>query len=93
LNGALEIPGQPRPGCWRASRTTRLRDIAASLGITERSAHGIVTLTEAGYLIRQKAGRRNRYEVQAHVRVPAGKKTVSGPIRAGPVILQAAGTQ
>jgi DNA-binding MarR family transcriptional regulator len=28
----------------------RLRDIAASLGITERSAHGIITdLTTAGY--------------------------------------------
>ena len=34
------------PGCCRASPTTRgvrLRDIAASLGITERSAYGIVT--------------------------------------------------
>jgi MarR family protein len=50
---------------------TRLRDIAASLGITERSAHSIVTdLTEAGYLIRQKNGRRNRYQVQAHLPLP-----------------------
>ena len=50
---------------------TRLRDIAASLGITERSAHSIVTdLTEAGYLIRQKDGRRNRYQVQAHLPLP-----------------------
>ena len=49
----------------------RLRDIAASLGITERSAHGIVTdLAEAGYLIRQKDGRRNRYRIQAHLPVP-----------------------
>jgi hypothetical protein len=57
--------------CIAHDPAARLRDIAASLGITERSAHGIVTdLTEAGYLIRQKAGRRNRYEVQAHVRVP-----------------------
>ncbi len=39
----------------------RLRDIAAGLGITERSAHAIVTgLAEAGYVIRQKDGRRNR---------------------------------
>ena len=39
----------------------RLRDIAASLGITERSAHGIITdLAEAGYVIKQKDGRRNR---------------------------------
>ena len=50
---------------------TRLRDIAAALGITERSAHSIVTdLTEAGYLIRHKDGRRNRYQIQAHLPVP-----------------------
>ena len=49
----------------------RLRDIAATLGVTERRAHGIVTdLTQAGYLIRQKDGRRNRYQVQAHLPVP-----------------------
>ena len=50
---------------------TRLRDIAATLGITERSAHSIVTdLTEAGYLIRHKDGRRNHYQVQAHLPLP-----------------------
>jgi len=49
----------------------RLRDIAASLGITERSAHGIVTdLAEAGYLVKQKDGRRNRYQIQAHLPLP-----------------------
>jgi len=49
----------------------RLRDIAASLGITERSAHGIVTdLTAAGYVIKQKDGRRNRYQVQARLPLP-----------------------
>jgi MarR-like DNA-binding transcriptional regulator SgrR of sgrS sRNA len=49
----------------------RLRDIAATLGITERSAHSIVTdLTEAGYLIRHKDGRRNRYQIQAHLPLP-----------------------
>ena len=33
----------------------RLRDIAASLGITERSAFSIITdLVEAGYVIRRK---------------------------------------
>ena len=37
----------------------RLRDIAASLDITERSACGIVTdLTAAGYVVKQKDGRR-----------------------------------
>ncbi len=46
----------------------RLRAIAASPGITERSAHGIVTdLVTAGYLLKQKDGRRNRYQIQAHL--------------------------
>jgi DNA-binding MarR family transcriptional regulator len=43
----------------------RLRDIAVDLGITERHAHAIVTgLTEAGYILKEKKGRRNRYQVQ-----------------------------
>jgi DNA-binding IclR family transcriptional regulator len=49
----------------------RLRDIAARLGITERSAYGIVTdLTEAGYIVKQKDGRRNRYQIQMHLPLP-----------------------
>ena len=49
----------------------RLRDLAASLGITERSAHGIVTdLATAGYVLKQKDGRRNRYQIQAHLPLP-----------------------
>jgi predicted ArsR family transcriptional regulator len=49
----------------------RLRDIAASLGITERSAYGIVTdLAEAGYIVKQKNGRRNHYQIQAHLPLP-----------------------
>jgi hypothetical protein len=50
---------------------TRLRDIAASLNITERSAFSIVTdLADAGYVVRQKDGRRNRYQIQAHLPLP-----------------------
>jgi DNA-binding IclR family transcriptional regulator len=46
----------------------RLRDIAVQLGITERSAYGVVNdLTEAGYVVKDKEGRRNRYEIQAHL--------------------------
>jgi MarR family len=46
----------------------RLRDIAASQGITERSAHAIVAdLTRAGYVVKQKEGRRNRYQIEAHL--------------------------
>jgi predicted transcriptional regulator len=49
----------------------RLRDIAARLGITERSAYGIVTeLAQAGYVVKQKDGRRNRYQIQAHLPLP-----------------------
>lgn len=46
----------------------RLRDIAQAVGITERSAFAIVAdLTEAGYVSKQKEGRRNRYQIQSHV--------------------------
>jgi hypothetical protein len=49
----------------------RLRDIAATLDITERSAFGIVTdLTEAGYVVKDKDGRRNRYRIQDHLPLP-----------------------
>jgi DNA-binding IclR family transcriptional regulator len=49
----------------------RLRDIAAALDITERSAYAIVTeLADAGYVVKQKEGRRNRYEIQRHLPLP-----------------------
>jgi DNA-binding transcriptional regulator PaaX len=55
------------PGCAAA----RLRGIAAGLGITERSAYGIVAeLAQAGYVVKQKDGRRNRYQIQAHLPLP-----------------------
>jgi hypothetical protein len=57
--------------CIAHDPNVRMRDIASSLGITERRAHGIVTdLTEAGYLIKTKDGRRNRYEIQSHLPIP-----------------------
>jgi hypothetical protein len=57
--------------CIARDPGARLRDIAASLGITERSAHGIVNdLAEAGYVVKQKDGRRNRYQIQAHLPLP-----------------------
>jgi DNA-binding MarR family transcriptional regulator len=44
--------------------TLRLRDIAAAVGITERTAAQIVTdLEEAGYLTKIRDGRRNHYEI------------------------------
>jgi DNA-binding IclR family transcriptional regulator len=46
----------------------RLRDIAAALDITERSAYALVTeLAEAGYVVKEKDGRRNHYEIQTHL--------------------------
>ena len=49
----------------------RLRDIAARLDITERSVHGIITdLTAAGYVVKQKDGRRNRYQIQPQLPLP-----------------------
>jgi hypothetical protein len=57
--------------CIARDPGARLRDLAATLGITERSAHGIVTdLATAGYVIKQKDGRRNRYQIQAHLPLP-----------------------
>jgi hypothetical protein len=57
--------------CIARDPGARLRDIAASLGITERSAYGIITdLTAAGYVVKQKYGRRNRYQIQAHLPLP-----------------------
>jgi DNA-binding transcriptional ArsR family regulator len=42
----------------------RLRDISAVVGLTERSVQAIVSdLEEAGYLTRERDGRRNRYTV------------------------------
>jgi hypothetical protein len=61
----------------------RLRDIAASLNITERSAFGIITdLTQAGYVVKEKAGRRNRYHLQAHLLLPEpdGRERTIGEI-------------
>lgn len=48
-----------------AQPDARLRDMADALGVTERTAFGIVAdLTSAGYVTKQRDGRRNRYSVQ-----------------------------
>jgi len=57
--------------CIARDPGARLRDIAVSVGITERSAFGIVNdLAEAGYIVKEKGGRRNRYRVEADLPVP-----------------------
>lgn len=48
-------------------RNSRLRDVAGALDVTERTAHSIISdLTEAGYVAKEKDGRRNVYHIQAH---------------------------
>ena len=48
--------------CLRRDPTARMRDVAEAVGITERAAQRIVSeLEEAGYLAREREGRRNRY--------------------------------
>jgi predicted ArsR family transcriptional regulator len=52
--------------CIAQDPGVRLRDIAAELDITERSAYAFVSdLVEAGYIVKEKDGRRNRYRIQA----------------------------
>lgn len=49
----------------------RLRDLADAINITERSAYGIVSdLVHAGYVVKEKEGRRNRYRVEAQLPLP-----------------------
>jgi DNA-binding MarR family transcriptional regulator len=48
----------------------RLRDIATAVGITERAAHRIVSeLVDEGYVLRERQGRRNHYQVKAKLRL------------------------
>jgi hypothetical protein len=78
--------------CIARDPSVRLRDVAASLDITERSAHAIVAdLTAAGYLVKHKYGRRNRYQIQAHLPLPepASQEPAIGDVLA---MLAGAGT-
>ena len=46
----------------------RLRDLAVALDVTERTAYAIVMdLTESGYVVKERDGRRNRYHIQDHL--------------------------
>ena len=49
----------------------RLSEIASTLNITERAAFGVVTdLVDAGYVLKDRHGRRNRYRVQVDQPLP-----------------------
>src|SRR4051794_18745494 len=61
----------------------RLRDLATGLGVTERTAYGVVAdLSSAGYLLKERDGRRNRYHVQRHLplRDQIGRKRSVGEL-------------
>jgi predicted ArsR family transcriptional regulator len=60
--------------CVANDSDIRLRDVAETVGITERAAQRIVVdLEEAGFLKRERRGRRNRYLIneKTEMRHPA----------------------
>jgi predicted transcriptional regulator len=69
--------------CIARDPDARLRDVAASIGITERAAQRIVSdLVDAGFLDRERVGRRNRYVVNREMamRHPAQFGHEIGPL-------------
>jgi hypothetical protein len=57
--------------CIARDPTIRLREIGDSVGITERAVHRIVgELATAGYLTRERRGRRSHYTIQTHLPLP-----------------------
>ena len=69
--------------CIARDPGVRLREIADALGVTERRAFGIVSdLTEAGYVVKERDGRRNRYRIQEHLplRVRVGREPTIGEL-------------
>jgi DNA-binding IclR family transcriptional regulator len=66
-----------------ADPTARLRDVAATVGVTERTAADIVRdLEQEGYLTKTRDGRRNRYEVHSELpfRHPAHRHRTVGDL-------------
>jgi uncharacterized membrane protein len=56
--------------CITGDPGIRLREIGERVGITERAAHRIVVeLTDAGYITRQRNGRRNQYAINSQLPV------------------------
>jgi DNA-binding IclR family transcriptional regulator len=54
--------------CLAHDPAMRLRDLAAALDITERTAYGLIAdLSEDGYIVKQRDGRRNRYQIRTHL--------------------------
>lgn len=54
--------------CLDRDPNARTRDIAHSVGITERAAQRIVAdLVESGYIESKRVGRRNHYRIKADI--------------------------
>jgi DNA-binding IclR family transcriptional regulator len=54
--------------CIHRDPNARFRDIAQSVGITERAAQRIVAdLIESGYVESERVGRRNRYRIRTDI--------------------------
>jgi predicted transcriptional regulator len=69
--------------CIAADPGVRLRDIAATVGVTERRAHTIVSdLVDAGYVVKHRDGRRNRYQIQTDLplRDPINRERTIGEL-------------
>ncbi len=97
---------QPTAGTWtfltnhahvllvvRRDPHARLRDIADAVGITERAVQTIVgDLEGAGYVVRERVGRRNRYTVvqDGHFRHPLEEQVRVGDFLA--LVQDGAGT-
>ncbi len=69
--------------CIAHDPRSRMRDIAAAVGITERAAQRIVAeLIENGYVTRTREGRRNHYTVRADlpIAVPTARDVDLGAL-------------
>ena len=69
--------------CIESNPDARMRDIAETVGVTERAAQRITNdLVEAGYVTRERIGRRNRYRInrKARMRHPAQREHAIGEL-------------
>ena len=69
--------------CISQDASIRLRDVATTVGITERATQRIVAeLEEAGYLTHERVGRRNKYTITTseHLRHPVEEHVSVGEL-------------
>ena len=69
--------------CIENDPDARMRDIAETVGVTERAAQRITNdLVDAGYVSRERVGRRNHYRIDRKVRMrhPAQREHLIGEL-------------